>query len=52
MLVQLISMMKNNELQVPLDEIIDVDDYVKAIKNTLNIWGLVGMKYVFIFELY
>lgn len=46
MLEELISMMTNNELQGPLYEMIDFDNYKEAIENTLDVKGMTGKKYV------
>lgn len=50
MFEELISMMTNNELQGPLHEMIDFNDYEKAIENTLDVKGMAGKKYVFSFK--
>ncbi|CAG9773947.1 unnamed protein product [Ceutorhynchus assimilis] len=50
MLSELISMMTSNELEAPAHMMIKFDDYKEALKNTLNMQGMIGKKFILDFE--
>lgn len=50
MFEELISMMTNNELQGPIHEMIDFENYQEAIVNTLNSEGMIGKKFILCFK--
>lgn len=50
MFSELISMMTSNELQAPVHEMVEFENYKEALLNTLTIKGMIGKKYILKFE--
>ncbi|XP_060521532.1 enoyl-[acyl-carrier-protein] reductase, mitochondrial [Cylas formicarius] len=50
MFSELISLMMHDELRGPVHKLVSFDNYKEAVENALNLTGMTGKKYIFLFD--